>query len=87
MPMDYRRTTNTDQSGRSPWKISYFTGFVKQRLIYQGVLMVLVTDIFFVFLKLLFFAMLLLYFLQHSLLEHDGLISCKYFVTIYNDSK
>ena len=45
------------------------------------------SDIFFVFLKLLFFALLLLYFLQHSLLEHDDLILCKYFVTFYNDSK
>ena len=27
------------------------------------------------------------YFLQHSLLEHDGLISCKYFVTFYHDFK
>ena len=27
------------------------------------------------------------HFLQHSLLEHDGLISCKYFVTFYNDFK
>ena len=25
------------------------------------------------------------HFLQHSLLEHDDLISCKYFVTFYND--
>ena len=27
------------------------------------------------------------YFLQHSLLEHDDLISCKYIVTFYNDFK
>ena len=27
------------------------------------------------------------YFLQHSLLEHDDLISCKKFVTSYNDFK
>ena len=27
------------------------------------------------------------HFLQHSLLEHDDLISCKYFVTFYNDFK
>ena len=27
------------------------------------------------------------HFLQQSLLEHDDLISCKYFVTIYNDFK
>ena len=27
------------------------------------------------------------HFMQHSLLEHDGLISCKYFVTFYNDFK
>ena len=27
------------------------------------------------------------YFLQHSLLEHDDLISCKNFVTFYNDFK
>ena len=27
------------------------------------------------------------HFLQHSLREHDGLISCKYFVTFYNDFK
>ena len=27
------------------------------------------------------------HFLQHSLLEDDGLISCKYFVTFYNDFK
>ena len=27
------------------------------------------------------------HFLQNSLLEHDGLISCKYFVTFYNDFK
>ena len=26
-------------------------------------------------------------FLQHSLLEHDDLISCKYFVTFYNGFK
>ena len=26
-------------------------------------------------------------FLQHSLFEHDDLISCKYFVTFYNDFK
>ena len=26
-------------------------------------------------------------FLQHSLLEHDDLISCRYFVTFYNDLK
>ena len=26
-------------------------------------------------------------FLQHSLLEYDDLISCKYFVTFYNDFK
>ena len=26
-------------------------------------------------------------FLQHSLLEHGDLISCKYFVTFYNDFK
>ena len=26
-------------------------------------------------------------FLQHSLLENDALISCKYFVTFYNDFK
>ena len=26
-----------------------------------------------------------LYFLQHSLLEYDDLISCKYFVTFYYD--
>ena len=26
-------------------------------------------------------------FLQHSLLEHHDLISCKYFVTFYNDFK
>ena len=26
-------------------------------------------------------------FLQHSLLEHDDLISCKYLVTFYNDFK
>ena len=25
--------------------------------------------------------------LQHSLLEHDDLISCKYFETFYNDFK
>ena len=25
------------------------------------------------------------HFLQHSLLEHDDLISCKYLVTFYND--
>ena len=25
--------------------------------------------------------------LQHSLLEHDDLNSCKYFVTFYNDFK
>ena len=27
------------------------------------------------------------HFLQHSLLEHDGLISCKYFVIFYDDFK
>ena len=27
------------------------------------------------------------HFLQHSLPEHDGLISCKYFVTFHNDFK
>ena len=27
------------------------------------------------------------HFLQHSLIEHDGLISCKYFVTFYYDFK
>ena len=27
------------------------------------------------------------HFLQHSLLEHDDLISRKYFVTFYNDFK
>ena len=27
------------------------------------------------------------HFLQHSLLEHDDLISCKYFVIFYNDFK
>ena len=27
------------------------------------------------------------HFLQHSLLEHDDLISYKYFVTFYNDFK
>ena len=27
------------------------------------------------------------HFLQHSLLEHIDLISCKYFVTFYNDFK
>ena len=27
------------------------------------------------------------HFLQHSLLEHDDLISCKYFVTSYKDFK
>ena len=27
------------------------------------------------------------HFLQHSLLEHDDLISCKYFVTFNNDFK
>ena len=27
------------------------------------------------------------YFLQRSLLEHDDLISCKYFVTFNNDFK
>ena len=27
------------------------------------------------------------HFLQHSLLEYDDLISCKYFVTFYNDFK
>ena len=27
------------------------------------------------------------HFLQHSLLEHDGLISSKYVVTFYNDFK
>ena len=27
------------------------------------------------------------HFLQRSLLEHDDLISCKYFVTFYNDFK
>ena len=27
------------------------------------------------------------YFLQHILLERDDLISCKYFVTFYNDFK
>ena len=27
------------------------------------------------------------HFLQHYLLDHDGLISCKYFVTFYNDFK
>ena len=26
------------------------------------------------------------HFLQHSLLEHDALISCKYFVTFFNVS-
>ena len=27
------------------------------------------------------------HFLQDSLLEHDDLISCKYFVSFYNDFK
>ena len=27
------------------------------------------------------------HFLQHSLLEHDDLVSCKYFVTFHNDSE
>ena len=27
------------------------------------------------------------HFLQHSLLEHDDLISCKYVVTFYKDLK
>ena len=27
------------------------------------------------------------HFLQHSLLEHDDLISCEYFVTFHNDFK
>ena len=27
------------------------------------------------------------YFLHHSILEHNDLISCKYFVTFYNDFK
>ena len=27
------------------------------------------------------------HFLLHSLLEHDDLISCKYFVTFFNDFK
>ena len=27
------------------------------------------------------------HFQQHSLLEHDDLTSCKYFVTFYNDFK
>ena len=27
------------------------------------------------------------HFLQHSLLEHDDSILCKYFVTFYNDFK
>ena len=27
------------------------------------------------------------HFLQHSLFKHDDLISCKYFVTFYNDFK
>ena len=27
------------------------------------------------------------HFLQHSLLEHDDLILCKYFVPFYNDFK
>ena len=27
------------------------------------------------------------YFLQHFLIEHDDLISCKYFVTFYNITK
>ena len=27
------------------------------------------------------------HFMQHFLLEHDDLISCKYFVTVYNDSE
>ena len=26
-------------------------------------------------------------FLQHSLLEHDDFISCKYFVSFYNEFK
>ena len=28
-----------------------------------------------------------IHFLQHFLLEQDDLISCKYFVTFYNDFK
>ena len=28
---------------------------------------------------------IIFHFLQHSVLEHDGLISCKYFATFYND--
>ena len=27
------------------------------------------------------------HFLQHSLLEHDDLIACNYFVTFYDDFK
>ena len=27
------------------------------------------------------------HFLEHNLLEHDDLISCKYFMTFYNDFK
>ena len=27
------------------------------------------------------------HFLQHSIVEHDDLISCKYFVIFYNDFK
>ena len=30
---------------------------------------------------------IIFHFLQHSLLEHDDLISGKYFVTFYNDFK
>ena len=30
---------------------------------------------------------IIFHFLQHSLLEHDDLISCKSFVTFYNDFK